>query len=147
MTTLAVNPICHMLIKLTKPPRLLQEPLFYIISAQNLYSFTCFAAHFCVFTIHNLQYQGKCASSHLDRIGLKGLSYLTEDLLQDPEVTDSLNLLKAGIIFSDVFNTVAPTYAKEILTEEYGYGLHNFLKKFKVFKTNVFCAYSNTTFI
>ncbi|MBL8848764.1 MAG: glycosyltransferase, partial [Planctomycetaceae bacterium] len=34
-----------------------------------------------------------------------------------------LNLLKGGIVFSDVVTTVSPTYAREVCTPEFGWGL------------------------
>ncbi len=36
-----------------------------------------------VFTIHNIEYQGKCAVIDLDRIGLKGEDYLVPEKMQD----------------------------------------------------------------
>jgi starch synthase len=39
-----------------------------------------------------------------------------------------VNLLKGGIIFSDYLTTVSPTYAKEILTPEGGFGLDGVLR-------------------
>lgn len=88
-----------------------------------------------VFTIHNLEYQGKCASHDLDAIGLNGSSYLTFDKLQDPDprYPQTINLLKGGILYSDAINTVSPTYAKEILTPKLSYGLSPILKKVKLF--------------
>ena len=51
------------------------------------------------------------------------------------EFYDKINLLKGGIVFSDVVNTVSSTYAKEILTEEFGCGLNGSLsaKKENIF--------------
>ena len=34
-----------------------------------------------------------------------------------------LNCLKGGIVYSDIITTVSPRYAREITTEEFGYGL------------------------
>jgi len=34
--------------------------------------------------------------------------------------------MKAGIVYSDAINTVSPTYAREIQTREYGWGLDGF---------------------
>jgi starch synthase len=68
-----------------------------------------------VLSIHNVEYQGKGAL--LD--------------LNDPAFEDrgSLNLLKGGIIHSDAIVPVSPTYAKEILTPEYGFGLDGILRE------------------
>ena len=82
-----------------------------------------------VFTIHNLEYQGKCATWDLDAIDLDGLSYLKEEKLQDPAYPQTINLLKGGINYSDAANTVSPSYAKEIILPKMGWGLHEVLKK------------------
>jgi starch synthase len=41
------------------------------------------------------------------------------------------NALKRGIIHSDLINTVSQTYSREIMTEEYGYRLHNLFKELR----------------
>jgi len=84
-----------------------------------------------VLTIHNIEYQGKCASTDLDAIGLKGSSYLSKDKLQDdhPSHPKTINLLKGGIVYSDSIVAVSPTYAKEILTPEMGFNLDATLRK------------------
>ncbi len=79
-----------------------------------------------VLTIHNIEYQGKCAGFDLDRVGMKGEFY---QIIQDDAQPNTLNLLKAGIIFSDAIVPVSPSYAEEILTKEYGAGLDLTLRK------------------
>ena len=37
-------------------------------------------------------------------------------------------MMKAAIFYSDVITTVSPTYAKEILTDQYGEGLQSILE-------------------
>lgn len=100
-----------------------------------------------MFTIHNMEYQGRCAAFDLDAIGLKGSSYFTPDKLQDETYPESLNLLKGGIIYSDYITTVSPTYAKEILTKTYGFGLENTLlehaDKFKGILNGIDYSYWN----
>lgn len=81
-----------------------------------------------VFTLHNIDYQGKCFPDQWSRIGLNGKDYLTKESLQDPEKKSQLNSLKAGFIFSDAITTVSPSYAKEILLKKGGKGLHLTLK-------------------
>jgi starch synthase len=39
-----------------------------------------------------------------------------------------VNLLKGGIMFADYLTTVSPTYAQEILTPEFGFGLEGVLR-------------------
>lgn len=72
-----------------------------------------------VYTIHNLAYQGVF---DLDRYKDLFLPYSTH-----LEMHGMLNFMKTAIMSSDVITTVSPTYAKEILTEERGEGLHDIL--------------------
>lgn len=62
-----------------------------------------------ILTIHNLFYQGRTSSDLLDKIDLK-----REENLSDPQESKDINLLKAGIAYSDFVTTVSPGYAKEI---------------------------------
>lgn len=80
-----------------------------------------------VFTIHNIEYQGKCAPADLDKIGLNGSALLTDDTLQDNLHPALVNLLKGAIVFSDAVTTVSPNYAKEVLHPEGGRGLEKTL--------------------
>jgi len=73
-----------------------------------------------VFTIHNIEYQGKCAPADLDRIGLPGAKYLVPEKLQDNHSPNVINLLKGGIVYSDYVTTVSPNYAKEVKTPSGG---------------------------
>jgi starch synthase len=47
------------------------------------------------------------------------------------EFYSKINLMKAGIAYSDAMSTVSPTYAKEILTPPFGCGLEGFLSVHK----------------
>lgn len=83
-----------------------------------------------VLSIHNIEYQGKCAALDLERVGLKGdFTHALQD--DDPKHPKTINLLKGGLVFSDALIPVSPTYAKEILTPEYGGGLDGTLRKLK----------------
>ncbi|MCM8822597.1 MAG: glycogen synthase GlgA [Candidatus Omnitrophica bacterium] len=77
-----------------------------------------------VFTIHNLAYQGIFPAGQFEFLGL-GNEFFTMDQL---EFYGDINIMKAGIIHSEKINTVSPTYAKEILTEEFGCRLDGLLK-------------------
>lgn len=76
-----------------------------------------------VFTIHNMAFQGRFW--HWD-MALTGLGWERFNWRQ-MEFWGGLNLLKTGIVFSDKVTTVSPTYAAEIRTPEYGYGLEGVL--------------------
>jgi starch synthase len=72
----------------------------------------------CVFTIHNLAYQGIFDASWLPRLGL-GWEWMHINAL---EYWNRISLLKGGILFSRLITTVSPRYAEEIQTPEYGFG-------------------------
>jgi starch synthase len=82
-----------------------------------------------VFTIHNIEYQGRCSPQELDLVGLSGKDFLTPDKLQDTYYKDTINLLKGAIQYADFITTVSPNYAKEVLTPIGGRGLEGILKK------------------
>jgi len=77
-----------------------------------------------LFTIHNLAYQGLFAKEEFPKTGLDW-SLFTINYF---EFYDKVNLMKAGLVYSDAISTVSPTYAKEILTKEFGCGLEGVLK-------------------
>lgn len=81
-------------------------------------------------TIHNVEYQGKCEKEVFASIGLDPQYYATAERFLDP-LCDQINLLKGGIVYADRVIAVSPTYAKEILTEEYGFHLEKTLQKHK----------------
>lgn len=78
-----------------------------------------------VFSVHNLAYQG--VFWHYDML-LTGLSWslFHYDKL---EFYGKINLMKGGLVFSDMISTVSPHYAQEILTPSYGHGLDPILKQ------------------
>lgn len=80
-----------------------------------------------VFTIHNIGYQGLFPKDQLSKAGLDWGVFNTDML----EYYDQINLLKGGIVFSDVINTVSDTYSKEIQTKEFGFGMEGILNKRK----------------
>ena len=77
----------------------------------------------CVLTVHNLAYQGIFPPELLPKLGLPWECYQSDGL----EFYDNLSFLKAGLFYSDHITTVSPSYAKEIQTEELGFGLHGLL--------------------
>jgi starch synthase len=76
-----------------------------------------------LFTIHNIGYKGEFW--HWDMI-LAGLDWRLFNHHQ-LEFYGNISFLKAGIVFSDLINTVSPTYAKEIQTPFFGTGLQGVL--------------------
>ncbi|RRS30342.1 MAG: hypothetical protein P794_07220 [Epsilonproteobacteria bacterium (ex Lamellibrachia satsuma)] len=78
-----------------------------------------------VFSIHNLAYQGIFNKKTLRKLAIDKRYFTMEGL----EFYGKVNFLKAGIAYSNIITTVSPTYAKEILTDQFGCGLDGFLKK------------------
>ncbi len=75
-----------------------------------------------VFTIHNIEYQGRYAKSVLsDVLGLSE-SYFNGNML---EYYDDINLMKGAIMSAHFINTVSPTYADELKIPFYAHGLHD----------------------
>ncbi len=77
-----------------------------------------------LYTVHNLQYQGMFTRDTLTMMELND-GYFVGDKL---EFYNMVNYMKAGLLYSDAVNTVSETYAKEIQTGEYGYGLDGVLR-------------------
>ncbi len=87
-----------------------------------------------VFTIHNIEYQGKYDFSILGDIF--DLGYENYSLMN---YNGCINLMKAAIECADRVSTVSPRYAEEILTAEYAHDLHYCLSN----HTNKLCGILN----
>ncbi len=79
-----------------------------------------------VFTIHNLQYQGVFDRDVLEDLNLSSKYFNMEAI----EYYGKVCYMKAGIVYADRVTTVSKTYAKEIQTPWYGYGLDGLLRKY-----------------
>lgn len=78
-----------------------------------------------LFTIHNLAYQGWFPETDWALTGLPPEWFHLESARHHGH----LNFLKAALTQSNAITTVSPTYAREILTPEYGCGLEGLLRK------------------
>lgn len=78
-----------------------------------------------VFTTHNMAFQGNFAPSVLPAIGIPDHCFSTGAV----EFYGQLSFLKAALKHADRVTTVSPTYAKEILTPEFGCGLDGILRQ------------------
>jgi starch synthase len=76
-----------------------------------------------VFTIHNMAYQGLFPSSAFAQYNLPGQLWHPDGL----EYHGKLSFIKGGLRYADAITTVSPTYAQEIQTSEFGYGLEGLL--------------------
>jgi starch synthase len=88
-----------------------------------------------VLTVHNLAYQGVYGREHWNYMGLGDRNF-TQDKF---ESYGRINMLKGGISFADMVNTVSPTYARETTTPQGGFGLAPYLTD----KGNTYCGILN----
>ncbi len=77
-------------------------------------------------TIHNIAYQGVVKTSLLADIEVQSQDFPG---IEEPEIPDYANLMKALILYSDRVNTVSPTYAWEIMNTAEGRGLQEVLRQ------------------
>lgn len=78
-----------------------------------------------VLTIHNIGYQGVVSAAHSAEL----LAGANIGLLHQPQLhAGRINMLRTGVQYADRLTTVSPSYAREILTAEYGMGLEETLR-------------------
>jgi starch synthase len=82
-----------------------------------------------VFTIHNMAYQGLFPATAAAKLNIPGQLWHPAGI----EFHDMLSFIKGGLVYADFITTVSPTYAKEIQTAEFGYGLEGLLDHRKEF--------------
>ncbi len=77
-----------------------------------------------ILSIHNLAFQG-C----FDANWLKALELPAEHFqINGFEYFKQISFLKAGLFYADKLSTVSPTYAQEIQSKQFGFGLEGLLK-------------------
>lgn len=76
-----------------------------------------------LFTVHNLAYQGVFDYDTFTSLDLPMDLWHFERL----EFHGQFSFMKAGLVYADKINTVSPTYAREIQTNEFGCGLEGLL--------------------
>ncbi|MBK4738233.1 glycogen synthase GlgA [Noviherbaspirillum pedocola] len=74
-------------------------------------------------TIHNLAFQGNMAMDTADALGVPHAMRGADGA----EFWGKLSFLKAGVAYADRITTVSDTYAREILTPQFGYGFEGML--------------------
>lgn len=81
------------------------------------------------YTIHNFMHQGICGEDILEATGLKRPEHFnTAERLADTQHTGALNLIKAGIVYSNFVTTVSPTHAVEAKDGGQGFGMESILQ-------------------
>ena len=77
-----------------------------------------------VFTIHNLQHQGFAPKGIIEYLGLPWGLFTADNY----EALGGINMVKGALYHSTKITTVSPTYAYEIQTPQYGFGLDHVLR-------------------
>ncbi|MEM6608061.1 MAG: glycogen synthase GlgA [Pseudomonadota bacterium] len=75
-------------------------------------------------TIHNIAFQGLAPASLLDELSLPRANFNP----QGYEFYGKISALKAGLVYADKISTVSPTYARELMTEQFGMGFDGVLR-------------------
>ncbi len=78
------------------------------------------------YTLHNVHHQGVTGPQILRQSGL-GTHLMTPEKLRDNTHVGAVNLMKAGIVYSNFVTTVSPRYAEEIRYTALGHGLQSTL--------------------
>ncbi len=71
-------------------------------------------------TIHNIAFQGLFPRGAMTSLGLPEAGFHPDGF----EFFGQLGFLKAGLVYADRISTVSPTYARELMSPEFGMGLH-----------------------
>ena len=119
--------VLEMMIKLDFYPDVLQandwQAAMTVVYLNTKYRYVeGFAETKSVYTIHNIEYQGKYDFSILGDVFDLGPEYYA--LMR---YDDCINLMKAAIECADRVSTVSERYAEEIKTPEYSHGLYHVL--------------------
>jgi starch synthase len=102
-----------------------QTALLPVLLKTTLANDTFYAHTKSVLTVHNIAYQGHFSQKQFGHLGLDPSLFSMDGF----EFYGKINLLKAGLLFADFLTTVSPTYAEEIKTKEFGFGLEGVVKK------------------
>ncbi|APX13506.1 glycogen synthase GlgA [Tateyamaria omphalii] len=80
-----------------------------------------------VLTIHNIAFQGLVPMDRAKALGIAKADLTREGV----EYWGQISALKAGLLHADRLTTVSPTYARELMTPEFGMGLDGVLQSRK----------------
>ncbi len=90
----------------------------------------------CLYTIHNIAYQGHYSYSAFRKAGFHPVDYTPEKF----EYYGGMSFLKSGLVFADNINTVSPNYAREVQNDPaMGFGLDGVLRA----RSKNFCGIVN----
>ncbi len=78
-----------------------------------------------LFTIHNMAFQGLFPRETLEQLELPDRLFTPTEI----EYYGNVSYLKAGLLYADRLVTVSPTYAREVLAAEFGFGFDGLLRE------------------
>ncbi|WJW66737.1 glycogen synthase [Candidatus Chlorohelix allophototropha] len=79
-----------------------------------------------VYTIHNLAYQGIFGYRVLEIAGIADYNFIYNNAQEHSEL---VSLMSLGIRHADIISTVSPSYAKEILSPQFGENMNGLLNE------------------
>jgi len=77
-----------------------------------------------VMTIHNIAFQGIAPAQKRVELGIAPKDFTPDGV----EYFGNISTLKAGLVYADKLTTVSPTYARELMTPEFGMGMDGLLR-------------------
>ena len=77
-----------------------------------------------IMTIHNIAFQGIAPARKRRALGILPKDFNSEGI----EYFGNISTLKAGLMYADKLTTVSPTYAQELMTNEFGMGMEGVLR-------------------
>ena len=86
-----------------------------------------------IFTIHNMAYQGLFPKETRVMLNLPSRLWSSSGV----EFNGMLSFIKGGIVYADRITTVSPTYANEIQTADFGYGVEGLLSYRQEYLTGI----------
>lgn len=78
----------------------------------------------CILTIHNIAFQGNFAPNTMGALELDPAGFTQDGF----EYFGQVSFLKGGLMRAHKITTVSPTYARELMTQEFGMGLEGVLR-------------------
>ncbi len=89
-----------------------------------------------VFTVHDITYQGLFSKFSIQALGLPWEMYNVEEL----EFYENISMLKGGSSHADYITFPSPTYAEEVKSGDFSFGLGSFMGKFEGRSMGILCG-------
>lgn len=119
--------VADMLVKIDFIPNIIhtndwQSGLVNMILKESYKGFLAYSPIKTLYTIHNLQYQGNFSPDTFQMLGLPSETFGALEFYHQ------ISYMKAGVNYADMISTVSNTYAAEMQTDSFGYGMAGALR-------------------